>query len=176
MWYITCSLPTSHLSQNLEAGRKTSFWFLGHLLLLASGCAAGCCCPDNFHSLLGDKEACLQQRITTVGCLSNVLGWPCTLSRMSGMVIETSTCPTIIDDKMRKEMESWKGEEEKRQISWMQVLHIIFAWVNICNGKQLLLWALFDFQPVCVLQNCPMDTNVEDCFCNKKLSGTYLRY
>jgi hypothetical protein len=28
---------------------------------------------------------------------------------MSGMVIETSTCPTIIDDKMRKEMESWKG-------------------------------------------------------------------
>ena len=24
------------------------------------------------------------------------------------------------------------------------------------------------------LQNCPMDTNVEDCCCNKKLSGMYL--
>jgi len=25
------------------------------------------------------------------------------------MVIETSNSPTVIDDKMRKEMESWKG-------------------------------------------------------------------
>merc|ERR1712211_101732 len=30
-------------------------------------------------------------------------------SEMSGMVIETSTSSTVIDEKMRKEMETWKG-------------------------------------------------------------------
>ena len=36
---------------------------MGHLLLLASGCAAGpdLLLPDNFHSLLVHKEAYLQQ-------------------------------------------------------------------------------------------------------------------
>ena len=34
---------------------------------------------------------------------------------MSGMVIETSTSSTVIDEKMRKEMETWKGEATKNK-------------------------------------------------------------
>ena len=170
-----------------------------------SRCAAG---PNN---ALSYTEAYLQQQHTTrvicasdFGILATLADLATTLSSMSGMVIETSTCPTIIDDKMRKEMESWKGKKEKMQVGKARGCSCsIFcstwrngeaARVNIWNVKLFVSFIRSSDAIAVHLQGtCNMYEETEawfcghsvgwlhiyvaeDCFCNKKLSGMYLRY
>ena len=60
---------------------------------------------------------------------------------MSGMVIETSTSSTVIDEKMRKEMETWKGEATKNKQAksslgtiigriWIPGRYMMTSWEN----------------------------------------------
>ena len=101
---------------------ENQFLVVGSLLPVASEADALPPAPTTFYTVYSSTQAYLQQHTTRVICgsdfgvLATLADLATTPSSMSGMVIETSTCPTIIDDKMRKEMESWKGKTENA--SW----------------------------------------------------------
>ena len=101
---------------------ENQFLVVGSLLPVASEAdAPPPLAPTTFYTVYSSTQAYLQQHTTRVISDFGVLATSSahlatTPSSMSGMVIETSTCPTIIDDKMRKEMESWKGKKENA--SW----------------------------------------------------------
>ena len=102
---------------------ENQFLVVGSLLPVASEAdAPPPLAPTTFYTVYSSTQAYLQQHTSRVICgsdfgvLATSPDLATTPSSMSGMVIETSTCPTIIDDKMRKEMESWKGKKENA--SW----------------------------------------------------------
>ena len=102
---------------------ENQFLVVGSLLPVASEAdAPPPVAPTTFYTVYSSTQAYLQQHTSRVICgsdfgvLATLADLATTPSSMSGMVIETSTCPTIIDDKMRKEMESWKGKKENA--SW----------------------------------------------------------